>query len=200
MNKETFLKTVQNHTMTIINDDGVNRHLRFKEDGTNNRWFDIVTWKGHLCITGDMGCAVYTRLNDMFEFFDTGEDIGINVNYWTEKEVATSVFGKNYEFDSSVLPELLKEWRERWIEENDPTEEQIEDVEYELKDTDFGSMCEVSEFLHNPPEVLEHIIDQDWWENKFETVTGHHIWRLFAITYAVREYKKYKGEPNDQIT
>ena len=197
MNKDIFLQTVKNHKMTILNDDGVNRHLRFKQQDTCDRWFDIVTWKGHLCITGDVGCAVYARLNDMFVFFDTGEDIGINVNYWTEKEVATSVYGQNYEFDPTVLPELLKEWKELWIEESDPTKEQLKDVEYALEDTAFSSMCEVSEFLHNPPEELEPIIDQDWWEYNFETATVHHIWRLFAITYAVREYKKYKGEPND---
>ena len=31
-------------------------------DGT----FDIVTWPGYLCYSGDMGCFVFTRLPDMF--------------------------------------------------------------------------------------------------------------------------------------
>lgn len=194
MDKDRFLSTVKNHEMTIINDDGLNRHLRFKEPHTNNRYFDIVTWKGHLCITGDMGCAVYSRTEDMFDFFDTGEDLGINLRYWTQKEVATSIFGQNYNFDPTILPELLNEWKDNWIEDNDPSDEEIRDVEYEIERCEFGSMCEVSDFLYDPPEELEHIIDQDWWEYEFETVSVHHIWRLFAITYAVREYKKYKGE------
>jgi hypothetical protein len=36
--------------------------------------FDVVTWPGHLSISGDMGCFVFTRVDDMFTFFRGHED------------------------------------------------------------------------------------------------------------------------------
>ncbi len=68
-----FLKDVANHEMQIIRDDGVQRHLRFKKPGTMCYHFDLITWGGHLCYTGDMGTYVFTRVHDMFDFFRMGD-------------------------------------------------------------------------------------------------------------------------------
>jgi len=50
--------------------------------------FDLLTWPGYLCYTGDMGTYVFRRLHDMFQFFRRGESIGercIDIRYWAEK-------------------------------------------------------------------------------------------------------------------
>lgn len=69
-------------TMTILHEDGLYRHLRFRKPHTMHHWFDLITWPGNLTITGDMGTYTFARVQDMFDFF-TGH---INTDYWAEKE------------------------------------------------------------------------------------------------------------------
>ena len=53
--RERFAKDTATHAMTILRDDGLYRHLRFKRPNTSSYYFDIITWPGYLAITGDMG-------------------------------------------------------------------------------------------------------------------------------------------------
>ena len=71
---EQFLRDVAEHTMTVIREDGVSRHIRFAKPGTSCMHFDLITWPGYLCYTGDMGTYVFQRLTDMFEFFRTDRE------------------------------------------------------------------------------------------------------------------------------
>lgn len=92
--EERFLRDVADHVMTVIRDDGASRHIRFAKPGTGCMHFDLITWPGYLCYTGDMGTYVFSRLTDMFEFFRTdreykkrhhGARLGVNFSYWGEK-------------------------------------------------------------------------------------------------------------------
>jgi hypothetical protein len=67
--QEQFLKEVSTHQFTVLHESGLYRHLRFKRPGTGIMHFDIVTWPGYLAYSGDMGCFVFQRLDDMLEFF-----------------------------------------------------------------------------------------------------------------------------------
>jgi hypothetical protein len=80
-----FENDTTDHQMTVLHDDGLYRHLRFKKSGTGMYWFDIVTWPGALTINGDMGTYTFSRDSDMFEFFRAGSRYGINPDYWAEK-------------------------------------------------------------------------------------------------------------------
>lgn len=80
-----FLKDVANHQMTIALNGDVYRHVRFKQPGTSNMWFDLVTWPEFLTISGDMGCWTFSRVPDMFTFFRDTEKLRINPSYWAEK-------------------------------------------------------------------------------------------------------------------
>lgn len=71
------------HAMTIILDQGLYRHLRFRKTSTTEYWFDIITYPGSLVFTGDMGTMVFSRNDDMLEFFHGDY---VNVGYWLEKE------------------------------------------------------------------------------------------------------------------
>jgi hypothetical protein len=92
MNVEEFIKDVSQHKMQILRDDGLYRHIRFKRENTSCYYFDLITWPGALCYTGDMGTFVFSRIPDMFEFFRTdgekGADLRINPGYWSEKLLA----------------------------------------------------------------------------------------------------------------
>ncbi|MGQ3384474.1 hypothetical protein [Glutamicibacter sp. TV12E] len=76
-----FNGDTENHQMSILHDEGLYRHLRFKNPENGFYWFDLITWPGYLTITGDMGTYTFLRVQDMFEFF-TGH---INNSYWAEK-------------------------------------------------------------------------------------------------------------------
>ena len=78
--KQIFLNDVKDHQMTIVRDDNIGRHLRFSKPGTSCMSFDLITWPGYLCCTGDMGTYVFKRLPDMFEFFRTKSNEGIHVS------------------------------------------------------------------------------------------------------------------------
>jgi hypothetical protein len=88
---ESFLDTVQKHKMQVLADFGNVRSLHFQKPENRNCYFQITTWPEHLCISGDMGTYVFSRLTDMFEFFRRDE-LSVNIGYWHEKLVADSKF------------------------------------------------------------------------------------------------------------
>jgi hypothetical protein len=82
---ERFRNDTAKHELTILHDDGLYRHLRFRQPapGMNWYWFDLITWPGCLTIRGDLGDSyTFARLPDMFEFFRGKR---INPHYWSEK-------------------------------------------------------------------------------------------------------------------
>ncbi|WP_369213893.1 hypothetical protein [Streptomyces flavofungini] len=82
---ERFARDTAKHEMTVLHDNGLYRHLRFRAPRFSEYWFEIVTWPGSLAIRGDVGDGyVFTRLTDMFEFFRSDRS-GINPHYWAEK-------------------------------------------------------------------------------------------------------------------
>jgi hypothetical protein len=84
--KAQFEAETTEHVMTVLHDDGVYRHIKFARPDTNIWRFDLVTWPGHLAISGDLQSYTFHRLYDMFEFFGGGRNI--NPDYWSEKVVA----------------------------------------------------------------------------------------------------------------
>ncbi len=74
LTKKQFLHDIENHEMQIYKDDGIFRCITFKKENTSNQQFTITTFPNYLVITGDMGDFVFTRLEDMFNFF-RGENI-----------------------------------------------------------------------------------------------------------------------------
>lgn len=81
---DRFARETKNHTMTVLRDDGLYRHLRFKAPDNGFYWFDLITWPGYLTFVGDGEGYVFTRIEDMFGFFRGGR---INPQYWAEKVV-----------------------------------------------------------------------------------------------------------------
>lgn len=92
---EAFTRDTAAHEITILEDDGLYRHVRFQGRYPDDYkvpefrgkkhifyYFDLVTWPGSLVIRGDMESYLFTRLDDMFEFF---RDHKPNPGYWAEK-------------------------------------------------------------------------------------------------------------------
>lgn len=85
---ERFAREIANHQMTVMHDDGLYRHLAFRnrEHGWN-LWFDLITVPGALVFQGDGQSYVFHRVDDMFTFF-RGPVGQINPHYWGEKIVS----------------------------------------------------------------------------------------------------------------
>ncbi|GAA3751799.1 hypothetical protein [Micromonospora maritima] len=114
---ERFRGDTAEHVMTVLHEDGLYRHLRFRAPERGFNWYDIVTWPGRLTICGDLGEAyTFSRLTDMFQFFrsDKGR---INPHYWSEKLADSGRSVREYSED--VLRATLEPWLADYAEEYD---------------------------------------------------------------------------------
>ena len=186
--KERFLRDVVKHTMTVFKDDGVYRHLRFSKDGTACMYFDLITWPGYLCITGDMGEAVFSRVNDMFTFFRHKNELSINPGYWGEKCKA----GEIKAFDSDTFDESVKSWCEDTIEQEELNTEDAdilrEDIEKLIGISDEWEAVEAIRGFRSS-KGYEFDLSEGF---KMEEYRFHFIWRLYAIVWGISEYDKQK--------
>jgi hypothetical protein len=84
-----FKSETASHKMTILQDSGLYRHLRFMNPKDSAYWFDLITTPNTLIFRGDGESFVFSRVPDMFKFFRSGlwpdGAIRINPHYWSEK-------------------------------------------------------------------------------------------------------------------
>lgn len=88
--RRLFDEATQDHQLTVVHDDGLYRQLRCRKPGTNIWDWDVITWPGHLAVTGDLGSFTFAREQDMLLQFFHGLDAkrGIDTRYWLEKCIA----------------------------------------------------------------------------------------------------------------
>lgn len=124
-NQKHFLESVSGHVMKIHRDDGLYRHVEFRNPLHGNYRFELTTWPGHLCITGDIGDFVFTRVDNMkpkasgvsdtmFSLFRSKDFYRTDYSYWATKCVA----GKTHEFDPESLIEAVNEAAAEWAEDH----------------------------------------------------------------------------------
>lgn len=107
-----FLHDVRHHQMTILLDQGLHRHIAFSRPDSSILSFSLVTWPGHLAISGDCQDYTFRRLSDMFDFFrhaDPGyeKEDRIDPDYWAEKIVATSRHGGHEIFSEDLYKSAI---------------------------------------------------------------------------------------------
>lgn len=101
-----FARETAEHQMTVLHDDGLYRHLRFRNPKSGMYWFDLITVPGALIFRGDGDSFVFARLADMFEFF-RGPVGQINPQYWAEK--LTDDRGGVMNYDQELLRQQVDE-------------------------------------------------------------------------------------------
>ena len=114
---ESIARNMAKHVVSCLHREGTYRHYRCKIPGTENYYFDIITWPGYLCFAGDLGEYVFSRERDMIAFMGRvcGSD-PIDYRYAAEKCRASR--GELMEFSE-------QRFRERLIERLD---ESLDDV------------------------------------------------------------------------
>ncbi|MDD2664417.1 MAG: hypothetical protein PHD19_11755 [Dechloromonas sp.] len=212
-----FLKDVAEHEMIVIRDDGVHRHIRFQKPGTYCMHFDLITWPGYLCYTGDMGTYVFSRLDDMFEFFRTdrehqrlrdGRTLAINPGYWGEKLQAVERCGDDGryrefsedKFARAVIGDLVEWVRSHAYETTKEERRELWDAvvsDVIGADGDSGGyrkQCAAHDFNHRVNRRVEFYF-QDFWENNVMDYTHGFIWCCYALAWGVAKYDEAKGSP-----
>lgn len=217
--EESFLKDVEKHEMKVLHDDGVYRHLRFSS-GSFNMQFDIVTYPWHLVFSGDMGCYVFNRLEDMFAFFRSrprGEEkLYINTGYWGEKLEAVAKHTGYHKYNPEFARENVKKRVDEWIKERgiskedaqelrDHLDEEInyDDGMHEAYRTIDGFSHKVGEeayysqplnrdFIKNKAPDFKTFCFQDIFEWCWEDYTYHYVWCCYAIAWGIQQYDNPK--------
>jgi hypothetical protein len=108
--KERFTRETAHHEMTVLHNDGLYRHLHFRNPKNSTYWFDLITVPHALIFRGDGESYVFSRLQDMFRFFGSGiykdGSLHINPQYWAEKITSH----RQYEsYDEEIFKERLME-------------------------------------------------------------------------------------------
>lgn len=212
---DRFKRDIAEHAITVIRNDGPNRHIRFSRPGTGCYHFDLVTWPGILCYTGDMGTFVFQRLTDMFEFFRTdreyrqrvGNEIPVNLSYWSEKLIAVDGSrhgGKAKEFSEEKFRRVINEYRVQWMrsaKESGSLDkagrrelwEAVTDEVFGPLDDSGGerAMHAAYEFNHDPRENPRRPYGwhfDDLFEHDFTEYTHSFVWACRAISWGVHQY------------
>lgn len=191
--KRRFFHDVRDHKMEIVYDDGVNRHVRFSNPNCFAYHFSLTTWHHRLCISGDMGDYVFSRLPDMFTFFRTGSkhELGINEYYWSEK--LTSIEHRDaMEYSEEVFRRIVVGRYRDWRREN-PYNEDLklslrDDVLRYASDGEQDAYRAASDFRHEASRFEM----SDFWEHNLRDWRFHFLWCCWAITWGIRQYDEAK--------
>lgn len=209
--EEVFLKDVANHAMTVLKDAKIYRHLRFanRDQHSWNQWFEIVTWPGTLAYNGDMGTFVFSRLEDMFEFFrvrpaDEKTQLHINLGYWAEKLQAVDRDHRNNSemaYSEDIFKERVEEHIAEWIDEYGLTDDEQKELRSVIAD-DVLSPAQDGE--HAAHEALRNFVCEinghrfefsDTWEWNLREYTLRFVWCCYAIAWGINQYDAAKSEP-----
>lgn len=221
--EERFLDDVANHEISVLRDEGVYRHVRFQgkdADGrpTSNQWFEMMTWPGMLCLNGDMGTYVFSRLQDMFEFFRMEDDareraagrlesLAINPSYWAEKLQADARGGGHTEFAEDQFRAAIKEGFDYWVEENcinddvrDKAWSEVEDeILFVLDDGEEVARNAAANFSFEPGLMHGGALEfNDLWEHKFQKHSYHYEWCCYALAWGVDQYDTWKEAQKEE--
>ncbi|NHP18656.1 hypothetical protein G8767_34765 [Rhodococcus sp. IC4_135] len=192
--KREFDLSVTEHEMKILHEDGLYRHLRFRRPGTGIYGWDLITWPGHLVISGDLESFHFSRDADMFDFFATSghrSEGGINPHYWGEKVEGTSQWRT---FSPELFIKLVVE--DFWERRHDYAGDVValwrairEDVLAWSEDE-----SEARNALHNFRHRDKRNLDADFeyydsWEWPLLDYDRHYLRSLHAIVWGIQKYR-----------
>lgn len=192
--EERFLEDVAQHELTIVRDDGVNRHLRFQKPGTYTMHFDLITWPGYLCYTGDMGTYVFRRTEDMFEFF-RAEGLRINPGYWGEKLQAIDRCDGYRQWSRDKFEQRIREAFDEWLEDGELSAEQQAAAAQQFESEVIRALGDGKEAAYLAAQDFEfagHWPFQDWWEVDTDEYSFRFIWCCYALAWGVQQYYEEK--------
>lgn len=195
---ERFKRETADHEMTVLHDEGIYRHVRFRAPKTSFYWFDLTTWPGFLSFTGDMDGYVFSRVDDMFGFFRQSRSYGINPHYWSEKVVASRDRVKTYS---------QKLFRERIAEDAAEAEGDYPGLAGAVEEHFFGRWSEwnteyepdaraaIDAFKYQPDgHTGAPFTFDDAWEWELRDYDWTFLWCCHAIVWGIGQYDAARKE------
>lgn len=195
-----FAADTKTHELTIVHDDGLYRHVRVQRPETWSYGFSLVTWPGHLAITGDMGAYLFARTTDMFEFFESDEG-RINPYYWSEKLQAPHGRRSVREWSETAFRRVVDEWYASRIDEKwgEVTPDDVDDEGRTLRAALDADVLDDSDSLYVDEHVAhERLRDFEWgdlrisesWEYDLTDYEHQFLWCCHAIVLGIRLYRE----------
>lgn len=185
-----FLRDVRGHQMMIELDQGVHRSIKFSRAGSSCYHFRLVTWPGHLAISGDMGSYVFCRVLDMFTFFRDPAMTGrINPQYWAEKADAVDRQGGPKSFCPHTLASAVRDSAADWQVRLGDANKIRAEVE-ELATGDFSNEHEAYEAIRDfeasdGNDFTDFDCDLRDWDFGY-------LWLCRAIVWGIKQYDLVK--------
>lgn len=190
---ESFARNTATHKVTVLRSDGLYRHIhcRSAQGGSAYSW-SVVTWPGHLAVTGDMGEWLFARLADMFEFFRR-PDGKFDAQYWAEKCRAADKSTGLTTFDADYFRSVVDDHHRAWLESNQDNDrkwrpsgryvtaaEDMNDIVANLKSTaDDGEYVALTA-LRDCEEIHFDVGDYN-----FRTPSFRFLWICHAIIWTI---------------
>lgn len=216
-----FRSDTEDHRLTILHDDGIYRHLRFRAEASNFYWYDLITWPGTLTFHGDMGTFTFSRTEDMLEFFRSkkgwpvDDQHRINPGYWAEKTPNGGRSCQAYDLDTMTrnIWENVNDLLEHATWPDSVAQELREQIQTELideladhEDTDralvdefrFEHVDEVPGILTAEPVYRYEFRDTCEWDTT--AWTFHFLWACHAIVTGIEQYDAAKQAQDAEVS
>lgn len=183
-----FKRDTAKHQLTVLHDDGLYRHLRYRNPENSAYWFDVITWPGSLTIRGDLGAAyTFSRLPDMFEFFRGKR---INPHYWSEKldNLRPSV----QVYSEDLFRQLVVEHFVDAVRYSDAPRGLGREIRAEILDQDLTDETEARALLEG--FEFKGFEFHDVWEWSFSDYDRSFLWACHALVWGIAAYDRARAE------
>lgn len=200
-----FEADVAEHVLDVKYDNGLYRHLVFCKASPSFLYrFEVSTWPGYIAIVGDMGSYLFSRVEDMFEFF-RGRTRGpfLDLSYLAGKlQAADKNGGISHWIEAERSVQKLVEILRDALDEAVPTET-IDAVVAEFMEHAESDEIETVEDVYRVAMDFEPRTDIGrespfgaLWEQGtlFYEWSYHFQWCVFALAYAVEQYDNRKAQ------
>lgn len=199
-----FARDTAGHELTVLHDDGLYRHLRFMQPrpGSSCYWFELITVPGALIFRGDGESFVFSRLDDMFQFFRSGirkdGSIHINPGYWLEK--LTSDRNACMQYSEKLFTQRVAEYLAE-CEEDTPGVtaawgKHLGEFSGDYDTSSEGSARQaLNDFEFLPAgDAGRPFTFEDTWEWSFRDYDWWFLWACHAICWGIQRYDAAKAE------
>lgn len=208
-----FARETAEHQMTVLHDECLYRHLRFRNPKHGLYWFDLITVPGTLIFRGDGESFVFNRTEDMFEFFRSSAYKGEpNVSYWAEKLTSgRAVMVYDQDLLQKHVDDLAAEAIEDEAKETVATEDRVltglaEAIREQITDELTGDesldrdLVERFRYWANPTDEFKisrkapDFEFHDSWEWNCRDYDWWFLWTCHAIVWGIAQYDKAAQE------
>lgn len=173
--KDRIAGDLRDHEITVLHHDGMYRHWRCQQSKTWSLGFDIVTWPGFLCFTGDMGEFLFCRTDDMVAFM---RGSCMSYSYAAEKCVAGVVKEWSEQRFRQVLADRQEEGETfKVVRRGSYSEESVAEAIHVIENE--------YENYQSQHDAMKAVYESGLWDGvdlpSCEDYTYHFLWALHAI-------------------